>query len=40
LLQHARPLPDRQPYARPVFDCCIEQLAGLVEIVTGIRLAA
>ena len=39
LLQHARPLPDREPYPRPVFDCLSEQLASLVEIVAGVQHA-
>jgi hypothetical protein len=39
LLQHARPLPDREPDPRPVFDCYIEQLTSLVEIVAGVKHA-
>jgi hypothetical protein len=39
LLQHARPLPDRQPDPRPMLDGLSEQLTSLVEIVAGIEQA-
>ena len=39
LLQHARPLPDRQPDPRPTFDFFREQLTSLVEIVAGVKQA-
>ena len=29
MLQHARPLPDSQPYPRPMLDRIVEQLASL-----------
>jgi hypothetical protein len=39
LLQHARPLPDRQSDPRPVFDCCAEYLPCLIQIAARIQHA-
>jgi hypothetical protein len=39
MLQHARPLPDREPYPRPMFDSVGEQLSSLLKIITRVKKA-
>jgi hypothetical protein len=37
LLEHPRPLPNGQPYARPILDCRCKDLPRLVQITAGIE---
>ena len=39
LLQHARTLPDSQPYPRPMLNRIGEQLASLFQVVAGVEQA-